>query len=513
MATEATIVEPQVPNGSLISFNFNSCDDSCLVVSADTSYTPASTDYKFQLPLYETGTELLALSSEEISLVEDFDFGTLSTGSRDFTGNPCPAPDIQTLPVIDANLEGLTLNGEGRYFIELDLGSVSIDYSTNYLDDVAGQVVIRSRDLVNVVESEISVEASDADTSLFYLSDDSYGLGSEPDLLMISQTECDGTDERSKYDIDVDRYKFTRSFFEQTFTATDNTFYRLTYKLAKTSASSVQIIDSDSVVIFEASSDGVGFDKIWNSDTLPVDKTITVRFQIEDSLTFPDSDWNVSVLTEVQLFEMCSWACTIETSNAVNVGTYTETHDFAVESIGNSYHPNIEYSYDVTTLSEGCYQTRAVDGCDPSREFVSNCISVCTDSCNYSAIESTLNRVVCAGAEVLDYVAYPTTTLLFSKVSFQDLTIEEESVTYRRSDGYFERPYGIQHTTEVMQIWPLPGFGRQAIALMFTDTFSVDGVEYQKLDDDAFTPLFNAVYEAPMRVLVSKVGDFVISRR
>lgn len=467
-------------------------------------------DFCFQLPLFPTGDELLQETDQAVGFATDFLLAAGYNSNVDTTGPTCATPpfDSNTL-VIDAT--GSPVSGDGDYFVEIDLGDVNIIYGANPDTDQSGELLFKSID--GAEESQIEFTNGDANSTLFYLTSNVWNSGDEPSLWIAANYECDGTDLKQEWDITVNTYSFTPAFYESTFTAADDTFYRLTFDLSKTTHARVIVSDSAAAVIFDSETYGPTFNKIFQTGTLP-STTVTVRFQITDATEWPNTDWNDEVLTNVQLYEMCKWNATIETLEEVNVDTLTETHATADELTSTvSYNKNVQYCIDTGAIDPGCYQFRIINDCDSNEFYTSNCVRICDSDCGTNSIIAwDHGNIKFVGDGCLDYYNYSYIPYFYVKTDLQDLTVDEERVVYADAAYYLQNPRTAQRAIQTLQVWPLPGFMRRAFAMAATDVFMINGIEYRKVDDEAFTPGFNAVADAPMRVLVTKVGDFTLSK-
>ena len=466
-----------------------------------------STDFCVQLPLEQVGSELLAVFEQEISFPKDFTLGVGYNDVEDSTGATCPgAPSPNNFNIINNVTE--TVSTTGEYFVNIDMGAVDIDYSLNPVTGDSQEVFMEAID--GVETTDITVGNPETNTNLITLSTNQWNAGDQPSLDIRSTQECDGTDLRRKWDITVNSMTFIPNFYVDTFTASDDTFYRLYFRLAKSSSCTVKIYDSNGVPIYQSTSDGIIFDKIFKTGTLPT-TTVTIRWEITDLSEFPNTDYETSVLTGVTLYKMCDYY--LQLVYGASAPFFVENHDFVVEAFGKTYNHNIEYCIDTTVITNFAnYQAVATSKCDATKIIYGNYYTFCVSTCGLSEISWTRTNRVCVGNEILDYETYPATMFFWMKLSLQDLTLEEERIFYRGSDQFWNVAYTMYNTVEVLQLWELPAFMRKTIGLALADTFMINGIEYQKINDDDMSPQFNSVHESPMRILVAKVGDSMISR-
>lgn len=470
------------------------------------------TDFCVQLPLEQTGSELLQITDEEISFPVDWLYGPDSTSVSSGTAVGAGTKELQVTASV-----GSPTQGQGLYFGVYNMLDINVAFGLDPVTAVPNRMDIILQDAaggLGTPEDFISVSASDSNTSILSLGTNVWlGDGSEVvDLNYRTDYEFDSDDSTWKWNwnTSTDDVAQIASFRQQTFTAADDTFYRLSFRLAKTSSCTVRIIDSNAVPIYVASSTGVIFNNIFKTGTLPT-ATLTVRWEITYLDEFPNTDYNVAVLTEVQVYKMCDY--TLQLVSGVSAPFFTENHEFIIESAGNTYNRNIEYCIDTQTITKFAeYQAVATNKCDATKILYGNSYDFCASTCGLSEISWTRTNIICVGNEVLDYTIYPATEFFWIKASLQDLTIEEEKVFYRGSDNFWNVPYALNNTVEVLQVWALPGYMRKALAVAMAGVFKINGIEYQKINDDDYVPQFNAVLEAPLRILVAKVGDNMVSR-
>jgi len=501
MAKPKTLNQP-------ITFDAQLCKDVCVGMGVE--------DFCFQLPMQEWGSELFQQIDNEIGLAADFTDGVAYNRAYDPAIAACGAPQTDAgVPINTAfPTAGQTILATGAYFWEVTLGGVTIDYGKDPDTGVSKQVqlAISPSALAPPPADYYAITDADANSTILFKGTESWTIGANMDIFIHATSECDGTNERIKWDITQDVFTAYPTFYSDTFTAEDDTFYRLKFNLDKTSGVTVKVTDSGGTTIVEVTESGPDIDLIFLTGTLPT-TTVTIKVTFDDLTEYPNANFNVGILSSVTLYKYCPWTLTIEETGGTLIGTLTETHysETPLSGYSDTYNPNIQYCYDITTLNERCYVFVATNDCDGTDAHTSNCFQVCT-KCEETTISWAHTNVKFVGDQILDYRNYIGTTQFAVKTNLQDLTQEWDGVYYNDAAYYLQNPYSAYRNTQVLQVWPLPGFMRKALAVALTDIFLLDGVEYRKVDDDALTPGFNATDPAPVRVLVTQVGDFVQSK-
>lgn len=469
-----------------------------------------ATAFCFQLPMFTVGSNLLTLTDDEIDFDRDFTSNAGYNSTVAVSGGTCNPTPAATAYSFTPALTG-ALTGDGKYFIEIITGDITITYGSNPDDYTEGELIFRSSDPPNISE-EYFTEA-DANSNIFYKTTSNFSNGDMPELFVYGAFGCDtdaGQEERD-WDIDVDSYSFIPAFYEDTFTASSDTFYRIKFNMAKTTTVQVTVLDSGASVVFQATDTGPEFNKIFDTGTLP-SSTVTIKFEIFDLTEYPNAGFNEAVLTDVELIQVSPWSVTLEDLDGNTIVTLTETHDTTAEDSGDSYNKNILYCLDVAAEDAGCYQFKATNTWDVDEFYVSNCVKICGEGCTEVMVSWTGDNVKFVGAECLDLFNYDYTQYFYARVDFQDFTQQFDREYYNDAAYYLQSPYTAYRNVLTMQLYPLPRFMRRAVAQALTGTFYVDGVEYRKVDEDDVAPLFSAVEPNGVRILVTPVGDFLQSR-
>lgn len=486
--------------GQPILFNESGCEDYCLYVN--TGSTTFETDFCIQEPLEDSGTNLIS-SSIDLDNDNEVHSGTLTYSAS----GTCQAIHTE---VFDSLHNQVTAGEDGYYFFKWTIDSATITYGEDQ-DGISGNL-----------ELHYSYDGNDAYTS-FNEDTLSGGFKSQTEWTLTTPgtnsilADIDGYYEGSgtcyqNYELENLTTDMVKMWAEETFTATNNTFYLLQFKNTNATGVTVKVYNSAGTLIYQSASDSVGFDKVFKTGTLPTDKTVTVRFEIDDFVSYAEETFYEDVLTDVYLAEACKYVVWIETDAGTYVDLLTEEHFTITEPTGLTYHRNVKYCLDTTSLGVNCYRLRAISDCDAS-EYVSNKLCVCDGDCEkLSHIAWDHNSVVNSGDYVIDTYNYDYTSYVWVRCSLQDVTYEEEREQYVTGKGTMNTTWTLQRETEILQIWTIPPFLRRALALGLSNDFTINGVGYQKLDDDAFSPQFSARYNSAMRITVAQVGNYQINR-
>lgn len=484
---------------------------SAYICNAD-AYIP-NTSFTFQMPLFGTGSNLLSGTTVSFDNTQDI-----------FTGNDTAQPVNATSPgsgfdsyIMDTSHNTTTIGEDGYYFFKWQLGSVSVTYGQSDTSGISQTILLWYVVDANNEFIPFNVNTTSGGTKTSNSWTMTSGTAVDAYIRAYYEQDSGGT-WRIIFDVEDLTTDMTKMWQEDTYTATDDTLYRLKFTNANSTLTTVKVYDSASVLIFDATSDGVKFDKIFNTGTLPVgDKTITVRFEVDNFIEYDSAAYYTDVLTDVSLIEQCQYGVALETLDETTISQLTETHATTTEnSSTTSYSPNIEYALDVDSVgSPACYQLRASNDCDAADiEYVSNCFEVCGANCavGLKQIAWSPGNIKNVGDQILDYENYTGTPWMWVKADIQDLDIQRDVESYTQSDGYTNIPWSRSTNFYTLQIWPIPRFMRVALASAFQNTFTIDGESYQVVDDDAISVIFNARYENPVRITVHKVGEHITSR-
>lgn len=472
------------------------------------------TDFCFQMPLTETGDNLLDDASINNGVV-----GLQAEIVGSFTGEVSD----QGTSVSCGTLEEATIeedhapatNGEdGYYFFKYSFDSVTVTYGE--VDGVSEQgLLVYTLDLGADPPEVLCPINSDVTSGAVVSSEEIIpSTAGYFDTYFRTWTEADGSGTcRYNYSVENLESSIWKMWQEDTATLDDDTFYRLTFTNKNATGVTVKIYDESSTLIFQSSSNGISFDKIFNSGTLPGSNEVTIRFEFTAFIDYETENWNDTILTNAELKKQCTYTVEIQDETETALFDLTEDHSTVSESSGTSYAKNIEYCLDTNALSAGTYSMVVYDDCDTNDQGErSSKFSICDGLIGYKQISwiPSANKIV--GDYVLDYTSYPANKFLWIRCDIQDLDIQNEREFYTQSNGFINVPWSRVRNLYTLVVFPVPRHVREALSLAFQDTFYIDGEAYQVIDEDAYSPLFQANYNNAMRITVHKVGEFSISR-
>lgn len=302
---------------------------------------------------------------------------------------------------------------------------------------------------------------------------------------------------------------YTTTFKRQRATvilADDDAFYHIKFKNVNTTSVTVNIRDNTNTIIFSADSNELGFDKVVQLDS----GTYTVEF-ILNSITVTEcvmeEGYEFARITDVLFRQLCTitpelWTCDQTFVGSLGSGLITEERVEYDEEVGVSYSRNSFFCLDFDDLDDGCYYFK-INICSLTELFITNCFRVCD---GFDGLNITWdNGIIKSGCDgTLD-----SNGCVFVNGSLQDFTVEDTREVYEYSTGCRTITYAKSFGVQTLQIEPIPPHLRLALTTAFMGTFYINGVEYQKLEDEDLAPLFNAKIDSPIRGLVHKVGDVI----
>lgn len=477
------------------------------------AYEP-ETEFKFQIPLTDTGDSLLdhASVNDGVVPIEGVLIGS-NTGTLSVLETPASCPQVIEDDFFDGHIN-LTTTDNGHFWIKYDIASGAIPFSYNV--DVANAVEIEYE-----VRTGVTAPPGDGSQRVTArtLSGELKTTFCNPaatdyfDVDISGGVVAYGGNCRLEYeltDLDTSAYKM---WFIDTATLEDDTQYRLFFKNKNSTLTSVLITDESGTDILESSSDGISFDKIFQTGTLPGTKTITIRFDYDFFIETESSGWEDEILTDATLYKQAKYTVELQDEDNVAVFDLDESHGSSSETIGNTYNQNIEYTLNTNLLGAGNYSMVAFDDGDPDDLGVrSNCLCINDSHIGYKQITWTPANNKNVGSYLLDYSTYPTTKFIWLKCSIQDLDIQNERESYVQSNGFVNIAWSSVRNLYTLVIYPVPRHIREALSFAFQDIFYINGEAYQVIDDDAYSPVFTARYDNSIRVPVHKVGEFSVSR-
>lgn len=460
-------------------------------------------EFCFQLPLQESGSNLLSSTLSVDAPATAPHSGNISVSPA--RSGSCPTFDYDTFDSIHV---GTTAGQNGKYFFKYEIGTwlPTTSYDDNGNEDSAL--------LSYQVDAEVIEHAFDATNLIgsFYTDPLTFTSGNAFDVKVLAYYGDDGAGncELEYYieSLDTELYK---CFIEETFTATNNELYNLKFRLANVTGVTVKIIDSASTVIYQSDANDLYFDAIFNVGVLPVDKTVTVRIDFE---TFEDTDsasFYTDVLTNVSLYQMTDHLVYATEEDETFIETLSETHSTTSADVGDTYNKNVNYCVDLEGYDSGCYKFRVFYGSSAAFDVFSQAWQVSESAKDYVRVSWQHGNIKKIGADRLDNVSYDTEYFFWTWAQLQDLTQEEERVLYADGAYYLQNPVTRYRNVKTLQTGPLPGYVREAFAVGIMDTFYIDGEAYRKVNDEDISPQFTATGDSPVRILVSKVGDHVVS--
>ncbi|MCP4181414.1 MAG: hypothetical protein GY756_26935 [bacterium] len=400
---------------------------------------------------------------------------------------------VTTFTVVDDIYEPLTTIGVAglNYWGECYIENLDITWGTS--DD-------------DLIDKNLRIDfiAPSQTVDFTYLNSGSYSgakisnvqLG-DIDTRTVIQAELNGSDYTVKYDFDNISHALIL-MEKEIYIPFEVGIYKISFDMPGTSGVTVKISGitpyPDEFEFYET---GSSFEKVFESDTAGV-KIITLAV---DDFTEESYGDKYDVLTNLSLVKQCEISADVYNDSDVLQGGMDLQLIETSEIQGSSLSEFVEFCYDLNQLVGGKYYIKLLDECNPYTEYLSNCFEIANNA--EDLINLSYSQDVVIGTDELTISG-----CVWLRSSLQEPIIEDTRETYQYSTGYMAIPYVFNRTNRTFQVFPVPEFMREALAVAFMGTFQLDGVDYQKLKDEDITMMFTSKHEAPIRVLVHKVGDF-----